>query len=63
VRLAKAYEIQGFAILDLAGSCQFSVNDVGTCAKIDTPVTRECSRFGSRHGGALAPSTTFHKSA
>jgi hypothetical protein len=39
-----AHEIQAFAILDLAGSRKFGVNDARTCAKIDTRLTRESSR-------------------
>jgi hypothetical protein len=38
--LENAYEIQAFAILDLASSCQFGLNDAGTCAKIDTRLTQ-----------------------
>jgi hypothetical protein len=42
--LENAHEIQAFAILDLAGSSKFGVNDVRTCGKIDTPLTRQSSR-------------------
>ena len=31
---------------DLAGSCQIDLNDSGTCAESDAPLTQDCSGFG-----------------
>src|ERR1700731_4688174 len=34
----------GLAETDLADSCEFGLNDAGTCGKIDTPLTQPSSR-------------------
>jgi hypothetical protein len=40
----KVNKTRGFENPSLAGSCQFGVNDAGTCGKIDTPLTQRSSR-------------------
>ena len=42
--LENADKIWAFAILDLASSRKFGVNDAGTCEKIDTDLTQPDSR-------------------